>query len=125
MSQSTSTMIITYHGFILDSYGGIYERGSREYTLDDFHCLQLDKMERYICLKETGVVISEGDEESSSSDDDDSDDDVDKDEEDGEEGTDGDGHEKVKRHASEEEEDDTNSQTDTEKVLFVYFSRCH
>jgi len=56
-------------------YGGIFERGSREYTLDDFHSLQLDKLDRYVCLKHSGVVISEGDEESSSDEDDDDDDD--------------------------------------------------
>ncbi|KAK0231789.1 galactose oxidase [Armillaria nabsnona] len=63
-------------------YGGIFERGSREYTLDDFYSLQLDKMDRYVCLKESGVVIAEGDDESSSgSYDDDVDDDDDDDEE--------------------------------------------
>jgi hypothetical protein len=35
----------------MTSYGGIFERGSREYTLDDFHSLALDKMDRYVCLK--------------------------------------------------------------------------
>ncbi|KAJ7594667.1 galactose oxidase [Mycena floridula] len=54
-------------------YGGIYERGSREYTLDDFYALQLDKMDRYICLKESGITIA-GDDESSSDDEDDDDD---------------------------------------------------
>ncbi|KAF8056543.1 galactose oxidase [Lyophyllum atratum] len=62
-------------------YGGIYEKGSREYTLDDFYSLQLDKLERYVCLKESGVVIADG-EESSSDDDDDDDDDEDEDEDD-------------------------------------------
>ncbi|KAK0449028.1 galactose oxidase [Desarmillaria tabescens] len=61
-------------------YGGIFEKGSREYTLDDFYSLQLDKMDRYVCLKESGVVIVEGDDESSSdSEDDDGDDDDDED----------------------------------------------
>ncbi|KAF4616060.1 hypothetical protein D9613_011291 [Agrocybe pediades] len=55
-------------------YGGIYERGSREYTLDDFYALQLDKMEVYRCLKKSDVVIPEGEEESSSDDDDDDED---------------------------------------------------
>ncbi|KAF8901515.1 hypothetical protein CPB84DRAFT_1777507 [Gymnopilus junonius] len=55
-------------------YGGIYERGSREYTLDDFYSLQLDKMDKYICLKKTDVVIPEGDVESSSDEDGDEDD---------------------------------------------------
>lgn len=47
-------------------YGGIFERGSREYTLDDFHLLQLDKLERYVCLKPTDVVIPKDEPESSS-----------------------------------------------------------
>ncbi|KAK0465820.1 galactose oxidase [Armillaria novae-zelandiae] len=62
-------------------YGGIFERGSREYTLDDFYSLQLDKMDRYVCLKESGVVITEGDDESSSGSDDDDDEDDNEDEE--------------------------------------------
>ncbi|KAI0641395.1 hypothetical protein C8Q79DRAFT_307877 [Trametes meyenii] len=56
-------------------YGGIFEKGSREYTLDDFHTLQLDKLDRYTCLKASEVVIAEGEEASSSDDDDDEDDD--------------------------------------------------
>ncbi|CCM00631.1 uncharacterized protein FIBRA_02668 [Fibroporia radiculosa] len=68
-------------------YGGIFERGSREYTLDDFHSLQLDKLDRYTCLKSSGITIAaEGDEESSDDDDDDDDDDSDSD--DGEGGED-------------------------------------
>ncbi|KAK0213856.1 hypothetical protein IW262DRAFT_1411933 [Armillaria fumosa] len=35
-------------------YGGIFERGSRKYTLGDFYSLQLDKMDRYVFLKESG-----------------------------------------------------------------------
>ncbi|KAF8799592.1 hypothetical protein BYT27DRAFT_7227801 [Phlegmacium glaucopus] len=54
-------------------YGGVYKRGSREYTLDDFYALQLDKMDKYLCLKESDVVISDGDVESSSDDDEDDD----------------------------------------------------
>ncbi|KAJ7449795.1 galactose oxidase [Mycena latifolia] len=64
-------------------YGGIYERGKREYTLDDFYSIQLDKMDRYTCLKESGIVIAD-DDDSSSSEDDDDDDDEDDDEEDDE-----------------------------------------
>ena len=69
----------------MTSYGGIYERGSREYTLDDFHSLTLDKMDRYVCLKRSDVIVPpEGDDVSSSSEDDDDDgDDSDEDEEDG------------------------------------------
>jgi hypothetical protein len=52
----------------MTSYGGIFERGSREYTLDDFYSLALDKMDRFVCLKKCDVVISpEGDDVSSSS----------------------------------------------------------
>jgi len=46
--------------------------------LDDFYSVQLDKMERYVCLKASGVTIDEG-EESSSSDDDESGEDDDND----------------------------------------------
>ncbi|KAG1751993.1 hypothetical protein EDD22DRAFT_850622 [Suillus occidentalis] len=52
-------------------YGGIFERGSREYTLDDFYSIQLDKLEQHTCLKHSGIVIpAEGDEISSDDDDD-------------------------------------------------------
>ncbi|KAI9462684.1 galactose oxidase [Russula earlei] len=48
---------------------------SREYTLDDFYALSLDKMDRYLCLKKSDVIIpSEGDDVSSSSEEDDEDD---------------------------------------------------
>ncbi|KAG6888864.1 hypothetical protein C0992_007305 [Termitomyces sp. T32_za158] len=70
-------------------YGGTLERGSREYTLDDFYAIQLEKMERYVCLRECGVVIPEG-EVSSSEDDDDSDDDDDDDDDDYDDGDIGD-----------------------------------
>lgn len=56
-------------------YGGIFERGSKEYTLDDFYSIQLDKLERYTCLKHSGIVIPVEGDESSSDDDDDEDDD--------------------------------------------------
>jgi hypothetical protein len=46
-------------------YGGIYERGAREYTLDDFYSLQLDKLDRFVCLKESGVVPLEGENDES------------------------------------------------------------
>ncbi|KAI0294028.1 hypothetical protein B0F90DRAFT_1759450 [Multifurca ochricompacta] len=56
-------------------YGGIFERGSREYTLDDFYALALDKMDRYVCLKKSDVIIPpEGDDESSSGEEDDGED---------------------------------------------------
>ncbi|KAJ7273698.1 hypothetical protein B0H12DRAFT_1319722 [Mycena haematopus] len=50
-------------------YGGIYEKGKREYTLDDFYSIQLDKLERYMCLKESRIVITEENDDSSSEDD--------------------------------------------------------
>lgn len=55
------------------SYGGIFEKGPREYTLDDFYSLQLDKLDRYTCLKASEITIAEGDEESSSDEDDEDD----------------------------------------------------
>ena len=36
-------------------YGGIYESGDREYTLDDFYTLDLSKMNRFQCLKECPI----------------------------------------------------------------------
>ncbi|GBE83977.1 Kelch repeat-containing protein [Sparassis crispa] len=64
-------------------YGGIFERGSREYTLDDFYALQLDKLDCYTCLKPSGILISaEGDDESSDDDEDDEDDENDEGEDD-------------------------------------------
>jgi hypothetical protein len=72
----------------ISRYGGIYERGSREYTLDDFYALQLDKLERYQCLKKSDVVIPDGEVESSSDEDEsDDDDEVTEDEADDEDGT--------------------------------------
>lgn len=61
------------------SYGGIFERGSREYTLDDFYSLPLDKLDRYICLKQSDVVVPRDGEIESSSDEDDEDEDEDSD----------------------------------------------
>lgn len=55
-------------------YGGIYERGAREYTLDDFYSLQLDKLDKFVCLKESAVVPKEGQEDESEEDDDDDED---------------------------------------------------
>jgi hypothetical protein len=57
-------------------YGGIYERGSKEYTLDDFYSIQLDKLDRYTQLKESSVIIpAEGDDNSSGDDEEDEEDD--------------------------------------------------
>ncbi|KAG8762053.1 hypothetical protein FRC11_011438 [Ceratobasidium sp. 423] len=79
-------------------YGGIFERGSREYTLDDFYSLALDKLDRFVCLKPCDVVFSESDESSEDEDDEDDDDDEedgdsDNSEDDGEGGSE-DGYEK-------------------------------
>ncbi|TFK65075.1 galactose oxidase [Pluteus cervinus] len=63
-------------------YGGIFEKGSREYTLDDFYSIQLDKMDKFVCLKDSTVVIAENDESSSDDDDEEGDDDDDEDDED-------------------------------------------
>jgi hypothetical protein len=57
------------------SYGGIYERGAREYTLDDFYSVQLDKLDKVICLKESGIMPEEGVNDESDDDEDDEDDD--------------------------------------------------
>lgn len=55
------------------SYGGIFENGSREYTLDDFYSLHLDKLDRYVPLKRSDVVIPTDPGESSSDEDDEDD----------------------------------------------------
>ncbi|KAM0751250.1 galactose oxidase [Meredithblackwellia eburnea MCA 4105] len=61
-------------------YGGILETDSKEYTLDDFFTLQLDKLDRYNCLKECRIESvewhgsdSENDDYDSDSDDSDED----------------------------------------------------
>jgi len=59
---------------VFSSYGGIIERGSREYTLDDFYTIQLDKLDRYICLRPISFIVPDN-AESSSEDDSDGDDD--------------------------------------------------
>ena len=55
-------------------YGGIFESARREYTLDDFYSINLDKMDKFVCLKKSEIVIAKDDDESSSEDEDDSDD---------------------------------------------------
>ena len=92
---------------MLRRYGGIFERGSKEYTLDDFYALQLDKMDRYICLKKSDVAIPTEEEESSSEDDGDDDEgDEDEEDEDGnEEGSGGGGLGTVKQEPVEVEEE--------------------
>ena len=54
----------------LSSYGGIFEKGVNEYTLDDFYALQLDKLDLFTCLKPSNVVIDENADDESSDDDD-------------------------------------------------------
>ncbi|KAF5328928.1 hypothetical protein D9758_016821 [Tetrapyrgos nigripes] len=98
-------------------YGGIYEKGSREYTLDDFYSIQLDKMDRFVCLKESGIVIPDGDVESSSDEDDDDDDDEeDDDEDDGSTMGDEDEEERVAKKEPISEEDDGDEDTEKEDV---------
>ncbi|KAG8821952.1 hypothetical protein FRC17_009698 [Serendipita sp. 399] len=80
-------------------YGGIYERGAREYTLDDFYTLPLDKLDRYVCLKESGIVPEEGVNDESDEDDEDDDDDGDDDESDEEEEENRDGDSSEDEHA--------------------------
>ncbi|GAA6027287.1 hypothetical protein JCM8097_002560 [Rhodosporidiobolus ruineniae] len=58
-------------------YGGILESGNREFTLADFHTLQLDKLDRYKCLREDLINAEEWHGSDSENDDDDSDDDED------------------------------------------------
>ncbi|GAA6002432.1 hypothetical protein JCM10207_001116 [Rhodosporidiobolus poonsookiae] len=55
-------------------YGGILEAGNREYTLADFHMLNLDKMDRFKCLREDVIDADEWHGSDSENDDDDSDD---------------------------------------------------
>ncbi|GAA6048289.1 hypothetical protein JCM3770_006522 [Rhodotorula araucariae] len=40
-------------------YGGILEAGNKEYTLADFHTLNLDKMDRYVCLRDDRIDAHE------------------------------------------------------------------
>ena len=50
-------LIVCNEEFKFRRYGGIYHKGSREYTVDDFYSLSLDKLDRYVCLKEREVVF--------------------------------------------------------------------
>ncbi|KAJ7046766.1 galactose oxidase [Mycena alexandri] len=95
-------------------YGGIYERGKREYTLDDFYLIQLDKMERYTCLKESGIVIADEDDDSSSEDDDDEEEEDDEeDDEEGDEYTENQGDEAI---AVEEKDADPSAVLEAEAI---------
>lgn len=52
-------------------YGGIVESANKEFTLDDFYSLQLDKLDRFTCHKECNIAELDW-KESDSEDDDDS-----------------------------------------------------
>ncbi|QRV91183.1 glyoxal oxidase [Ceratobasidium sp. AG-Ba] len=52
----------------------VFSRGSREYTLDDFYSLALDKLDRFICLKPCDVQFADNDDSSEDDGDDDDDD---------------------------------------------------
>lgn len=108
-------------------YGGIFERGSREITMDDFWSLALDKMDAYICLKPlTADVTSDGHE--SSSDEEDGDDDEDEDSEEGDDAGDSirqGTQELADANESSEEEPDTNVRanytfTSFNRLIFVH-----
>jgi len=71
-------------------YGGIVESQEREYTLDDFYTLQLDKLDRFTCLKECNIAELEWKE---SEDEDDEDDESGSDSEDGSSSEDDEGEE--------------------------------
>lgn len=60
---------------VLYAYGGIHETADREYTMDDFHTLDLSKMDRFACLKKCPIDSLEWNESSSESGSDDEDDD--------------------------------------------------
>lgn len=53
---------------ILYVYGGIFEAGNREYTLDDFYTLDLSKLDRFTCLKDCPIDALEWDESDSEDD---------------------------------------------------------
>ena len=51
--------------------------GSKEFTLDDFHSISLDKLDRFTCLNQCSTVLPQEGEVFSSDEDDDEDDDDD------------------------------------------------
>ncbi|KAF8340469.1 uncharacterized protein EI90DRAFT_2906953 [Cantharellus anzutake] len=55
-------------------YGGILERGAREYTLDDFWSVALDKMDEFVCLRPLDVSMFDGNDGSSEEENDDEED---------------------------------------------------
>lgn len=52
-------------------YGGIFEAGDREYTLQSFYSIALDKLDRYMCLRDDDIHEHEWNEEVESSESDD------------------------------------------------------
>ncbi|CAE6472959.1 unnamed protein product [Rhizoctonia solani] len=101
-------------------YGGIFERGSREYTLDDFYSLALDKLDRFTCLKPCDVVFAENDdssEEEEDSDDDSGDDDGDSNsgEDEGEDGSECEDKKPAPKEKKQKQKEATPMETD-EKV---------
>ena len=58
-------------------YGGIFESGDREYTLDDFYTIDLSKMNQVVCLKDCPIDKLEWHESDDDDDDDDDDDESD------------------------------------------------
>ncbi|KIJ63011.1 hypothetical protein HYDPIDRAFT_113512 [Hydnomerulius pinastri MD-312] len=106
-------------------YGGIFELGSREYTLDDFHSIQLDKLERFVCLKASGVVIpteaeessedEDGSDESGDDDDDEGEDEMDEEDE-REKKQKGKGKKGKRRDVNEEEEEQEEQEAEVEKI---------
>ncbi|KAF9530875.1 hypothetical protein CPB83DRAFT_787413 [Crepidotus variabilis] len=95
-------------------YGGIFERGSREYTLDDFYSIQLDKLDRFVCLKKSDVVIPEGEVESSSSSSDDE-----EDEDDDSEGSDEDEEQSSENENDQKDQEVTQSTIEGETGLLI------
>ncbi|KAG8851378.1 hypothetical protein FRB96_009213 [Tulasnella sp. 330] len=91
ISDDTSGPFLRYNAMLavlkntLYIYGGIYENGSKEYTLDDFWALQLDKMDAFTCLRPLDTAVQTGEGAESSDDDDDEDDEDDGEDEDGQE----------------------------------------
>lgn len=84
-SPRMNTGIVVCKG-LLYIYGGMYERGNRQYTLSDFYCIDLHKMDQWKTLIANSLTGNEwlgsDSEEGSSDDDEASEDDGDEDEED-------------------------------------------
>jgi hypothetical protein len=54
-SFPTTSRYLIIDWFFLISYGGILESDSREYTLDDFYSLNLEKLDRFNCMRECDI----------------------------------------------------------------------